>query len=116
MHLAIRTDARLRIITVGAGVDADAAAARLSEAVRIEVLRMEGDPGPCLVTASAEDDLLVCGSHGRGRVFGALLGSVSAHLLATARSPLMIIPPRVRSQATGPLGLTTAAGWSLSSA
>lgn len=116
MHLAIRTGATLQIISVGAGIDAKAAAARLSEGVRIELLQLEGHPGPRLAAASAALDLLLCGSHGRGRVFGALLGSVSAHLLAAAGCPLMIVPPRVRSQATGPLGLTTAAGWALSSA
>jgi nucleotide-binding universal stress UspA family protein len=110
MHLAIRTGARLQVISVGPNIDAEAAAVRLSEAVATELLELDGDPGARLVEASAELDLLLCGSHGRGRVFGALLGSVSAHLLDAAHCPVIIVPPRVRSRATAPLGLTTAAG------
>jgi nucleotide-binding universal stress UspA family protein len=110
MHLAISAQARVQVISIGDGIDADAAGARLSEAVAVDVLKLDGDPGRRLVAASAELDLLICGSHGRGRVLGAVLGSVSAHLLEAAQCPVMAVPPRARPRATAPLGLTTAAG------
>lgn len=39
-------------------------------------------------------DLLVMGSHGRGAVRGALMGSVTAKLLARSTVPLLIVRPR----------------------
>lgn len=109
MQLAVRTLARVEIISVGSGIDANAAAVRVSEEIDAEVRQLDGDPGERLAAASGELDLLLCGTHGRGRVLAAVMGSVSAHLLATAQCPVLVIPPRVRSRATGPLGLTTAA-------
>lgn len=114
MHLAILTRARVQIIAIrhgtgAASVDADAAAASLAEAVEVDVRRLEGDPGARLVEASDELDLLLCGSHGRGRVFAAVLGSVSGHLVQAAHCPVLVIPTRLRRRATAPLGLTTAA-------
>lgn len=115
MHLAILTGARIQIISIGPGLagakdDADAAAASLSEAVAVDVRRLEGDPGARLVEASDGLDLLLCGSHGRGRVLSAVLGSVSGHLVQAAHCPVLVVPPRIRHRATAPLGLTTAAG------
>ncbi len=114
MHLAILTGARVQLISIGPGtagakVDADDAAA-LSEAVGVDVCRLEGDPGARLVEASDGLDLLLCGSHGRGRVLSAVLGSVSGHLVRAAHCPIVVVPPRIRHRATAPLGLTTAAG------
>lgn len=115
MHLAILTGARIQIISIGPGTaephdDADAAAASLSEAVEVDVCRLEGDPGARLVQASDGLDLLLCGSHGRGRVLSAVLGSVSGQLVQAAHCPVLVVPPRIRHRATAPLGLTTAAG------
>jgi len=44
--------------------------------------------------ASLEADLIVMGSHGRGAVGRALLGSVSAGVLHAARCPVTILPSR----------------------
>jgi nucleotide-binding universal stress UspA family protein len=68
-----------------------------------------GDPATCLTGATADLDLLVCGSRGRGRRVGALLGSVSAHLVAQAQCPVLVVPPGVARRDGGPLGITSAA-------
>jgi nucleotide-binding universal stress UspA family protein len=114
MHLAIRTGAHVRIITVrsaGAAPDAEAdlAAATIAEAVPSRALSLQGPAGPRLVEASASLDLLVCGSHGRGRLLSRILGSVSAQLVDEAACPVLVIPPRTWHRATRPLGLSTAA-------
>ncbi|WAL69407.1 universal stress protein [Amycolatopsis cynarae] len=59
---------------------------------------VEGDPADALVKASAEASLLVLGSHGRGRLLSALLGSVSAQCLRRAACPVVIISPEVAGE------------------
>ena len=114
-HLARGLDAHVQLIAVGrtgeqAQDDADAAAATQSGGVAVDVVRLEGDPGRGLVEASEALDLLVCGSHGRGRVMSALLGSVSSHLVEGAHCPVLVVPRLIRRRPAAPLGLTTAAG------
>ena len=70
-------------------------------------LTMAENAGSGLAAASEAYDLLVCGSRGRGRLRAALLGSVSSHLVAAARCPVLVVGPDVHA-APGPLGLSTA--------
>ncbi|HET8757460.1 MAG TPA: universal stress protein [Solirubrobacteraceae bacterium] len=53
-----------------------------------------GDAADALRFTAVEEDaeLLVVGSRGRGPLAGALLGSVSARLAATAPCPLLVVP------------------------
>ena len=51
-----------------------------------------GAAGPVLVTRAADADLLVVGSHGRGAVSRAVLGSVSAHCAVHAPVPTVVVP------------------------
>lgn len=53
-------------------------------------------------------DVMVCGSRNRGAVLGAVLGSVSSHLVDDPVSPIMVVPVRSRRDRAGPLGLTIA--------
>jgi nucleotide-binding universal stress UspA family protein len=49
-----------------------------------------------LIAEAAEEveaDLIVVGSHGRGAVTGALLGSVAKRLLHIAKSPVLVVTP-----------------------
>jgi uncharacterized protein YeaO (DUF488 family)/nucleotide-binding universal stress UspA family protein len=59
---------------------------------------VEGHAGHALLLAAEEADLLVVGSRGRGGLVGALLGSVSQHVVAHARCPVVVVPdPERRS-------------------
>jgi nucleotide-binding universal stress UspA family protein len=53
---------------------------------------VEEDPVEALLEAAKYASLLVLGSHGRGRLKTALLGSVSARCLRRATCPVVIIP------------------------
>jgi nucleotide-binding universal stress UspA family protein len=56
--------------------------------VRVEA----GEPGPvlCRLAQSLPADLVVVGSHGRGPIGRAILGSVSQHVLAHAPCPVLV--------------------------
>jgi nucleotide-binding universal stress UspA family protein len=53
---------------------------------------LAGDPAERLWLASADVDLLVCGSRGYGPLRAVLLGSVSRRLTASARCPVLVLP------------------------
>lgn len=70
--------------------------------VEITELLLEGQPGPVLVQAAAEADLLVVGSHGFNRLYEALLGSVSSYCVHHAHCPVVVIPDVDRKQEMAP--------------
>jgi nucleotide-binding universal stress UspA family protein len=74
-----------------------------------EARPLVGPAGEALATASTNLDLLVCGTRGRGRSPGAILGSVSSHLVAHARCAVLVVPYGSGGRGSGPLGLTPAA-------
>jgi nucleotide-binding universal stress UspA family protein len=61
--------------------------------VTVNFLVWEGEPGPAIVeAATAEDaDLVIVGSHGRGRVGRFLIGSVSDHVIRHATAPVLVV-------------------------
>lgn len=63
--------------------------------VKIDAQLIEGDPVDALLEASKDASLLALGSHGRGLLLTALLGSVSARCLRRATCPVLIIPAQV---------------------
>jgi nucleotide-binding universal stress UspA family protein len=95
---------------VGLGTDpAMDAQAVLSEAAENETSRLgaevdpdldvqmswevvQGHPAKALIDAAASADLLVVGSRGHGGFVGALLGSVSQHVVTHASCPVVVIP------------------------
>jgi nucleotide-binding universal stress UspA family protein len=114
--LARRSDARLRLVTATGPAAAayppldpgayaqlgelareeareqlDTAIAQL-EGVRAEGVVRDGEPVEVVSADSAGDDLLICGSRGRGPVRRVLLGSVSSRLLRHAACPVVVVP------------------------
>lgn len=63
--------------------------------ISVSFLVWEGEPGPAIVDAAKAEgaDLLVVGSHGRGRVERLVLGSVSDHVVRNAPCPILIVRP-----------------------
>ena len=61
--------------------------------VQVRFLVWEGEPGPAIVEAAGSEaaDLVVVGSHGRGRVGRMVLGSVSDHVVRHAPCPVLIV-------------------------
>ncbi len=116
--LAARLGARLTIVSVyrptphdlGDPYYSETMVPRLSEAQRTieeatRIVReaggpepesdaLEGDPAERISTLARERgfDLVVLGTHRRGRIGAALLGSVSAAVAARAGVPVMVVP------------------------
>jgi nucleotide-binding universal stress UspA family protein len=93
------------IMAVGVAVSGDdLAAAALSEVERITAdagqnrkatitsEAVEGHPAEALISAAHGASLLVVGSRGHGGFVGALLGSISHHVVAHAECPVVVIP------------------------
>src|SRR5947207_8381298 len=68
-----------------------AARARHPE-VTVSAEAVPGAPAEVLTRAAADADLLVLGSHGHGRLFHAVLGSVAEQCIRAAVCPVVVIP------------------------
>lgn len=66
------------------------------QSVAITWEAVEGHPAEVLVRMSEGAGALVVGSRGHGGFIGALLGSVSQHVVAHARCPVILIPDPAR--------------------
>jgi nucleotide-binding universal stress UspA family protein len=53
---------------------------------------VEGRAAPALIRAAADADLLVLGSHGHGRLFHAVVGSVTDECIRSATCPVVVVP------------------------
>ncbi|MCQ4120800.1 universal stress protein [Rhodococcus tibetensis] len=58
--------------------------------VQVTGATIEGAPAEVLIRHASSAQLLVVGSHGRGKVLGALLGSVSQNLVHHAPCPVLV--------------------------
>jgi len=83
--------------------DRELAAQRVVEAARARGVRAtfliwEGRPATALMEAAAAErvDLIVMGSHGRGRVGRLIFGSVSQAVARDAPCPVMVVRPGAR--------------------
>ena len=71
--------------------DAITAGLNPDDADRVQRSVLRGYPVRVLLDAAADADLLVVGSRGRGGMVGILLGSVSQHVVAHARCPVVVM-------------------------
>jgi nucleotide-binding universal stress UspA family protein len=68
--------------------------------VRHELVNAGSSPVEALLTASTEACLLVVGSHGKGAVRRAFLGSVSQEVVDNAPCPVAVLPPETTAAGT----------------
>lgn len=73
-------------------------------AIELVVRRTHREPATVVAQIAEEHaaGVIVCGSHGRGPLTGAALGSFSHHLLHEARCPVVVVPHRPTVAATRP--------------
>jgi nucleotide-binding universal stress UspA family protein len=79
----------------------EAAVASASSAypeVPVQCHTIEGHPATVLLHQAKDADLLVVGSRGHGGFVGALIGSVSHHVIHHAPCPVVIIPDATRKE------------------
>ena len=58
---------------------------------------LQGHAAHVLLESVSETDTLVVGSHGHGGFIGALLGSVSQHVVSHSRCPVVVVPAPQRT-------------------
>jgi nucleotide-binding universal stress UspA family protein len=88
----VATDDERLQLRLRAQAELDAAADSAPAGVNPRARLLHGDPRKVLAEAcDGLVDLVVCGSHGYGALQRAVLGSVSASLLAGASQPVLVI-------------------------
>ena len=68
-----------------------------TDPVRITQEVVEGHAAQVLLDSVSGGDMLVVGSHGHGGFVGAVLGSVSQHVVSHSRCPVVVIPAPQRA-------------------
>jgi nucleotide-binding universal stress UspA family protein len=77
---------------VRAGAERAVEAATAGQSVEVEPDVSVGDPADFLIAASANVDLLICGSRGYGPTRAVLLGGVSRRVTREALCPVIVLP------------------------
>jgi nucleotide-binding universal stress UspA family protein len=72
-----------------------------SDTCNIGTLLRDDQPAGVLLELSEHARMLVVGTHGVGRIAGALLGSVAHRVAAHARCPVVVVPEAWRARAEG---------------
>ena len=62
------------------------------DSVKVTTAAVEGHAAEALLDSATPSDLLVVGSRGHGGFTGALLGSVTQHVVSHARCPVVVVP------------------------
>ncbi len=68
-----------------------------TDPVRITQETVEGHAAQVLLESVNGYDLMVVGSHGHGGFIGAMLGSVSQHVVSHSRCPVVVVPAPQRA-------------------
>jgi nucleotide-binding universal stress UspA family protein len=66
------------------------ARATVPDDVSVTAILRNGTPAHCITTAAADHDLVVMGTHGRGRIGEALAGSVSRAVVHSLRGAVLL--------------------------
>lgn len=74
-------------------LDEHIAGLAIETAAAVETRTVHGDPATELVTASADADLLVLGTHRGGAMADLVLGSVGRECVRFSRCPVVVITP-----------------------
>ncbi|GLY38179.1 universal stress protein [Amycolatopsis sp. NBRC 101858] len=82
-----------RVPEVGYSLDEHIAGLGIETAASVETRTVHGDPATELVTASADADLLVLGTHRGGAMADLVLGSVGRECVRFSRCPVVVITP-----------------------
>ena len=70
--------------------------------VAIAAEAVQAGPATALIRAARDADLLVLGSHGHGRLYHAVVGSVTEECIRAATCPVVVVPVPHRERATRP--------------
>jgi nucleotide-binding universal stress UspA family protein len=83
-----------RLAEAQATLEEAATIAREAQVAAVETVALEGDPAERISAHARQSgaDLVVLGTHRRGRLGAAILGSVSAAVGARAGVPVMVVP------------------------
>ncbi len=68
-----------------------------TDPVRITQETVEGHAAQVLLESVSGCDMMVVGSHGHGGFVGAMLGSVSHHVVSHSRCPVVVVPAPQRA-------------------
>jgi nucleotide-binding universal stress UspA family protein len=73
--------------------------------IQLVIRRTHRAPADTIASIADEvgADLIICGTHGRSAVGGAVLGSVAHGLLHVATCPVLVVPERARVRQAEPL-------------
>ncbi|MDR1876686.1 MAG: universal stress protein [Flavobacteriaceae bacterium] len=66
------------------------------EGVEVEIIIKQGTPADVIIkeTEAKGANLIIMGSHGRGVIMEAILGSVSKDVIKGSKVPVLIVPPK----------------------
>ena len=81
--------------------DAVATAIDVGGTCNVSTVLRQRSPAELLLELSDDARMVVVGTHGAGRIVGALLGSVAYRVAAHARCPVVVVPDGWRAPATG---------------
>jgi nucleotide-binding universal stress UspA family protein len=81
--------------------DAVATAIDVGGTCNVSTALRQQSPAELLLELSDDARMVVVGTHGAGRIVGALLGSVAYRVAAHARCPVVVVPERWRAPAAG---------------
>src|SRR6266545_4946214 len=77
--------------------EAVATAVDVSGAGTVDTVRRDEHPAQLLLGLGDDALMVVVGTHGEGRIVGALLGSVAYRVAEHARCPVVVVPPGWRA-------------------